>query len=95
MAGREDQGDRRQGKRGGSEIDLLPGRTDEAAQHGLGEVDEVQGELIADPLGLEGILQARAELPALFLETGDEDLVSLLHRSPVERLTSPGGVRVC
>src|SRR6185295_17857695 len=53
----------------------------------------IQGELVADPLGLEGVLQPRAELPALFPETGDEDLVSLFQRSPGERLAArfPGG----
>ncbi len=53
MAGGEVPGARRQGERGTSEVDLLPGRTDEAAQHGLGSVDELQGELVADPLGQE------------------------------------------
>ena len=43
MAGREEPGARRQGERGSLEVDLLPGRTDEAAQHGLGGVDERQG----------------------------------------------------
>ena len=71
MAGRDEPVARRQGERGTSEVDLLPGRTDEAAQHGLGGVDEFQGELVADPLGLEGIFEPRAEIPALFPETGD------------------------
>jgi hypothetical protein len=62
MAGREEPGARRQVERGISEVDLLPGRTDEAAQHGLGVVDELQGELVAEPLGLEGVLETRAEL---------------------------------
>jgi len=93
MAGPEEPGARRQGECGSSEVDLFPGRTEEAAQDGLGGVDEIQGELVADPLGLEGVLEPRVEPTALFPETGDEDLVSLFHRSTDERLAArfPGG----
>lgn len=57
MGGREEPGARSQGERGISEIDLFPGWTDEAAQHSLGEV-ESQVELVANPLGLEGVFDA-------------------------------------